>query len=43
VSGYYSSKKPFTQGLRVRDWLAGQSFEFQTKFGWDIVKKFRGY
>ena len=43
VSAYYSSKKPFTNGLRVRDWLAGQSFEFQTEFGWNIVKMFRGF
>lgn len=37
ISGYYSSKQPFTNGLRVRDWLAGQSFESQTAFGWSIV------
>ncbi len=44
VSGYYSSSKlSFTKGLRVRDWLAGQSFEFQTEFGWKIIKMFRGY
>lgn len=29
ISGYYSSIRPFTDGLRVRDWLAGQRFEAQ--------------
>ena len=46
ISGFYSSKQPeLTNGsnLRVRDWLAGQSFEFQTQFGWDIIRRYRGY
>ena len=43
ISGFYSSKQDFTNGLRVRDWLAGQSFDFQTQFGWDIIKRFRGF
>ena len=43
ISGYYSSKTDSTNGVRVRDWLAGQSFEFQTQFGWEIVRTFRGY
>ena len=43
ISGYYSSKPNYTNGLRVRDWLAGQSFDEQTTFGWDIIRKFRGY
>ena len=45
ISGFYSSKQPSITGsttMRVRDWLAGQSFEFQTKFGWDIIRKYGG-
>ena len=38
ISGYYSSKQDFTNGMRVRDWLAGQSFEFQTQFGWNVIE-----
>ena len=38
ISGYYSSKQYFTNGMRVRDWLAGQSFEFQTQFGWNVIE-----
>jgi len=38
ISGYYSSKPGFTGGLRVRDYLAGQSFEFHTDFGWKVIK-----
>ena len=37
VSGFYSSKPESLNGLRVRDWLAGQSFEFQTEFGWKVT------
>ena len=37
ISGYYSSKQSFTNGMRVRDWLAGQSFAEQTAFGWSII------
>ena len=37
ISGYYSSKQDFTDGLRVRDWLAGKSFEYQTDFGWRVI------
>lgn len=43
ISGFYSSKQPQITGsntLRVRDWLAGQSFEDQTRFGWEIIKRF---
>ncbi len=40
VSGYYSSTTDYSGGLRVRYWLAGQSFEFQTAFGWSIVNYF---
>lgn len=37
ISGYYSSKPDFTKWLRVRDWLAGQTFEKQTAFGWNVI------
>ena len=40
ISGYYSSIKPFTGGLRVRDWLAGQSYETQYQFGIDVLKMY---
>ncbi|WP_156495918.1 hypothetical protein [Microbacterium sp. T32] len=38
-ANYYNSKPDFTQGLRVRDWLAQQeySFEEQRQFGLDIL------
>ena len=40
ISGYYSSKPKELGGLRVRDWLAGQSFEAQTAFGWRVINMF---
>ena len=40
ISGYYSSIRPFTNGLRVRDWLAGQSFESQFAFGMQVLRDF---
>ena len=41
ISGYYSTKSfDFTEGLSVRDWLAGQSFETQFEFGLNVLKKF---
>lgn len=43
ISGFYLSKPDWANGVRVRDWLVGQSFEFQTKFGWQIVQTYRGY
>ena len=43
ISGYYSSKPEGFDGLRVRDWLAGKSFEEQTEFGWQVIRRFRGY
>ena len=41
ISGYYTSKQPFTNGLRVRDWLAGQSYEAQYKFGLKVIEMFK--
>ena len=40
ISAYYSSKQDFSEGLRVRDWLAGQSYETQYEFGEKILEKF---
>ncbi len=40
ISAYYSSKQFYTNGLRVRDWLAGQSFDEQTRFGWKIIRMY---
>ena len=40
ISGYYSSKQPFTNGMRVREWLVGQSFDAQYEFGLNVVKMF---
>ena len=43
ISGLYSSKRSDITGsqLRVRDWLAGKSFEFQTDFGLRMIDKAR--
>ncbi len=40
ISGFYSSKQRFTNGLTVRKWLDGQSFKFQREFGMDILRQF---
>jgi len=37
ISAYYSSKRPFTGGLTVRQWLKGQSWEDQYSFGRDVL------
>ena len=41
ISGFYSSKPQFADGLRVRDWLAGQSVNEQFEFGLDAYERFR--
>jgi hypothetical protein len=38
ISGFYSSKPLEYGGLRVRDWLVGQSFEDQYAFGWSVIE-----
>lgn len=38
ISGYYSSKQPFTNGITVRNWLAGQSFGEQYRFGMEVIR-----
>lgn len=40
ISGYYSSKQPFTGGLTVREWLSTQTYEQQYQFGIQTMKKF---
>ena len=40
TSAYYSKVYDFTNGLRLRDWLAGQSFEVQYQFGLDVLIMF---
>ena len=40
ISGYYSSKQPFTGGKTVRDWLKDKSFDEQHKFGIKVMKQF---
>ena len=40
ITGYYGSVQSFTNGMKVRDWLAGQSFESQYEFGINVLKQF---
>ena len=40
ISGFYNSSPLFAEGMRVRDWLAGQSLEFQFQFGLDILNRY---
>ncbi len=40
ISAYYSSIQPFTDGIIVRNWLAGQSFSSQYEFGLEVIKIF---
>jgi hypothetical protein len=42
ISGYYSSIQPFTEGLIVRKWLSGQSFQAQFEFGVKVIRNFGG-
>ena len=37
ISGYYSSVQLFTNGMAVRNWLAGQSFSVQYQFGGEWI------
>ncbi len=39
VSAHYSSIQSHTNGLRVRDWLAGQSFQKQYEYGVKILRQ----
>lgn len=40
VSGYYSSKQPFTGGQTVRQWIGQKSFQEQYDYGLKILKQF---
>ncbi len=40
ISAYYSGKDVMTNNKTVRDWLNGQSFEFQFDFGMQQWEKF---
>ncbi len=41
ITGYYNTVRfEWTYGLSVRDWLAGQSFEFQFEFGLKVLRIF---
>ena len=41
ISGYYNTKSfDFTNGLSVRDWLAGKSYEYQYNFGLDVLRQY---
>ena len=40
ISEFYSSKHSFTEGLTLRNWLAGQSFSVQYEWGLRILKMF---
>jgi len=42
ISGYYSSKQPFTGGKTVREWLYTKSYQEQYEFGVKIIKQFGG-
>jgi hypothetical protein len=40
ITAYYNSKRSFTNGMTVRNWLAGQSFEVQHNFGIQVLRQF---
>ena len=44
ISGYYSRipRNNFTNGLTVRNWLSGQSYQAQYEFGMKVLKMFGG-
>lgn len=43
ISGYYSKiDSQVCETMRIRDWLAGQSFDVQYKFGMDVIKMLGG-
>lgn len=39
LNAYYSSKQDFTEGLTVRNWLKGQSWQKQMSFGMNALRK----
>jgi hypothetical protein len=42
VSGFYSSKQPFTGGKTVRNWLSEKPYQEQFDFGVQTIKDFGG-
>jgi hypothetical protein len=40
ISGYYNSIRPFSNNMRVRDWMAGQNFQFQFDFSLKVLRQF---
>jgi hypothetical protein len=40
LSGHYSSIQPYTNGLTVREWLTGQSFQAQFDYGLQQLSRF---
>jgi hypothetical protein len=42
VSGYFSSKQPFTGGQTVRQWLSAQSYARQQQFARQVMERFGG-
>ena len=40
VSANYSCAHSFTNGMRFRDWLAGQSFKTQYEWGIKVLRMF---
>lgn len=42
ISGFYSSKQWWTNGVRVRDWLTTQDYEEQYNFVIKTIKDFDG-
>jgi hypothetical protein len=40
INGFYGSIRPFTDGMVVRDWIAGQSFEAQYEFGLKVLRDY---
>ena len=42
VSGFFSSKQPFTGGQTVRQWASGQSYARQQQFARQVMERFGG-
>ena len=42
ISAYYNSVQSFTNGMIFRNWLAGQSFEEQYRWGIKVLRMFGG-
>lgn len=40
ISGFYSSKPPFAEGMTVRKWLSSKSFQEQYKYGIETLKRY---